>query len=151
MVKFNVTIEKFNIYHKLWFISYENIWIPIPWKRCTKNGSFSNCEWIDWQWKWLFLELRYYYVIDSLSFTSPDCAGDLVSTKFIQAWLLDIYIDTYHIWIILVMVMSYFDRFSLDSHLLLKKVEIEFGVTSINSDWFRDKWLLNCYTVSNHK
>ena len=94
-----------------------------------------------------FLELRYYYVIDSLFFTSPDCAGDLVSTKFIQAWLLDIYIDTYHIWIILVMVMSYFDRFSLDSHLLLKKVEIEFGVTSINSDWFRDKWLLNCYTV----
>ena len=37
------------------------------------------------------------------------------------------------------MVMSYFDRFSLDSHLLLKKVEIEFGVTSINSDWFRDE------------
>ena len=29
------------------------VWIPIPWKRCTKNGSFSNCEWINWQWKWL--------------------------------------------------------------------------------------------------
>ena len=48
------------------------------------------------------------------------------------------------------MVMSYFDRFSLDSHLLLKKVEIEFGVTTINSDGLRDKWLLNCYTVPIH-
>jgi len=54
---------------------------------------------------------------------------------FLQSLITPIwYIDTYHIWIILVMVMSYFDRFSLDSHLLLKKVEIEFGVTTINSD-----------------
>ena len=113
-------------------------WFPVPWKGRTKNGSFSNCEWINWQWKWLLLN----YVIKTWLFDHQ-----MALHIFLQSLI------TLPIWYIY-WYISYMDNIG-NGDVIFWQVFPRFS-SFIKKGWnwiwgyHHQFWLLNWYTVRAH-